>query len=88
MVALVVACTQCSIRPAAWVGRRRATQSANASMPGGMSLTVRCPPCAHPFPAQFPIGPITAGTLCQTFFPEAPIYSVAADSVFHMWVFD
>lgn len=30
----------------------------------------------------FPIGPITAGTLCQTFFPNAPIYSVAATSVF------
>ncbi|KAJ9507588.1 hypothetical protein QJQ45_019233 [Haematococcus lacustris] len=32
----------------------------------------------------FPIGPIVAGTLCQTFFPDAPIYSVAANSVFNM----
>eukprot|EP00199_Chlamydomonas_sp_CCMP681_P002493 CAMPEP_0119107254 /NCGR_PEP_ID=MMETSP1180-20130426/9602_1 /TAXON_ID=3052 ORGANISM="Chlamydomonas cf sp, Strain CCMP681" /NCGR_SAMPLE_ID=MMETSP1180 /ASSEMBLY_ACC=CAM_ASM_000741 /LENGTH=335 /DNA_ID=CAMNT_0007092715 /DNA_START=5 /DNA_END=1012 /DNA_ORIENTATION=+ len=32
----------------------------------------------------YPIGPITAGTLCQTFFPDAPIYSVAATSVFHI----
>lgn len=32
----------------------------------------------------FPIGAITAGTMCQTFFPESPIYSVAATSVFHV----
>ncbi|KAL6760872.1 diacylglycerol acyltransferase [Haematococcus lacustris] len=32
----------------------------------------------------FPIGPIVAGTLCQTFFPDAPIYSVAANSVFNI----
>ncbi|GFH14822.1 uncharacterized protein HaLaN_10943, partial [Haematococcus lacustris] len=34
----------------------------------------------------FPIGPIVAGTLCQTFFPDAPIYSVAANSVFNIFI--
>lgn len=32
----------------------------------------------------FPIGPVTAGTLMQTMFPGAPIYSVAASSVFYI----
>lgn len=32
----------------------------------------------------FPIAQITAGTLVQTLFPDAPVYSVAADSVF--WI--
>ena len=33
---------------------------------------------------SFPIGPIVAGTLIQTMFPNDPVYSVAASSVFYI----
>ncbi|GAX82788.1 hypothetical protein CEUSTIGMA_g10214.t1 [Chlamydomonas eustigma] len=33
---------------------------------------------------SFPIGPIVAGTLVQTMFPDDPVYSVAASSVFYI----
>lgn len=33
---------------------------------------------------SFPIGPIVAGTLIQTMFPDDPVYSVAASSVFYV----
>lgn len=33
---------------------------------------------------SFPIGPIVAGTLVQSLFPDAPVYSVAASSVFYI----
>lgn len=39
-------------------------------------------PCSFNVQGVFPMGPLVAGSLCQTLFPGFNIYSLAASSVF------